>query len=179
MEDLLEEGCLGGDGVGGGTEEEEDDDCRGASDGEIDARSIVSAVSVERVAWEVILERGHSLEGPSPRNVVCKRPSEQRADNAGNAVRRANDPREHGPAARRRRVRDEGVCACADARGADAGDGAADDEGLGVGGHTADEAAYFKDEDGEEEGDFQWEVLEGLAPCVSARLAFGEPRGVG
>lgn len=106
------------------------------------------------------------LECPSPSNMVRESAANQRPNNAGNTVGSTDDAGEHWPPPRGRRVRDESICARADPRSADSSDGAPDNQGLGVGRHAADQAADFEDEDGEEEGDLEGEVLVGFAPWV-------------
>lgn len=140
LSDLLKERRLDRHGVAGRLEEDEDDGRRDTSDGQVD------------------------VEAPSPGDVVGEGSAQQRSDDAGKAVGSTDDAGEGGTLLGRRREGNDCVCAGADARGSQPGNGAAGDEGLGVGGGAADDGAELEDEDGENEGDLEREILVCLAP---------------
>lgn len=104
------------------------------------------------------------VEAPSPGNVVSESSSQQWSDDTGKAVRSANDAGERGTLLGRRREGDDCVRAGAEASGTQTGNSSAGDEGFGVGGGTADDGAEFEDEDGDDEGCLEREILVCLAP---------------
>lgn len=105
------------------------------------------------------------VEAPSPANVVSEGSSQQRSDDTGKAIRSTDDAGERGTLLGRRREGNDCVRAGAEASGTQTGNGSAGDEGFGVGGGAADDGAEFEDEDGEDEGGLEREILVCLAPC--------------
>lgn len=142
LSNLLQERSLLGDGVARSLEEDEDDEGRDTTDGEVD------------------------VEAPSPRDVIGKGAADEGTDDTGDSVGGADDAGEGGSLLRGRGEGDDGVGAGAETGGSHAGDGAAGDEGLGVGGGAADDGAELEDEDGDEEGCLEGEVLVDFTPCM-------------
>ena len=128
LQNLLGEGSLLGDGVLGHLEEEEDDGGRDGTDGQVD------------------------VEAPAPRDVVGEGAAQEGTDDAGEAVRGADETGKGRALLGRGGEGDDGVGTGAETCCSDAGNGAAGDEGVGGWGGTADDGADLKDEDGHEEG---------------------------
>ena len=81
---------------------------------------------------------------------IVTRLTHQRSHDARNAVHGAKEPLEHGTLLERLGQGDDEIGARKDAGGAQAGDGAPDDEGGAVGRDAADEGAELEDGDGDE-----------------------------
>ena len=83
--------------------------------------------------------------------MIRKRAAHQRSRHGRDAVHAADEAGVDGPLAQGHGVGDDEQSAREEARGAEAGDGAADDEGGRVGRDAADERAELEDEEGEQE----------------------------
>lgn len=140
LADFLNERRLDRHGVARRLEEDEDDGCGDTSNRQVD------------------------VEAPSPGDVVGEGSSQQRSDDTGKAVRSTDDAGKGGTLLGRRGEGDDCVCAGAEASGSQTGNGAAGDEGFSVGGGAADDGAELEDEDGEDEGGLEREILVCLAP---------------
>lgn len=147
LSDLLEKRSLLGDGGAGGLEEEEDDAGGDTSDGKVD------------------------VEAPSPRDVVGEGAAQERTDDAGDTIGGTDDAGKGRSLLGRGREGDDGVGTRAQTSGTDTSNGTAGDEGFSVGGGTADDGAELEDEDGDEKGSLEGEVLVDFAPFLE--LAIG------
>ena len=132
----------GGDGPRGRrrVEEEQDDGGRQPADGQVDP------------------------EAPAPRDAVGEDAADQRADDASDAERHADEARVGGAALRLGDEGDDGVGAGADASGAEPVDGAADDEDGRARRRRADETAELEHANGCQERRLEREVAVRLAP---------------
>lgn len=99
-----------------------------------------------------------------PAYLVGKDAPDERTEHRRNAIRHSDDASEHGALPWLGHEGDYGVGAGADTGGAEAVDGAADDQRGRVLGDGADEAAELEDDDGSEVDGLEVEVLVGLAP---------------
>lgn len=140
LSDLFKQRCLDGHRVSRSLEEDEDDGRRDTANGQVD------------------------VETPSPADVIGKGASQQRSDDAGKAVRRADYPGIRRALLRRRGEGNDGVRTGSKTSGAESCDGSTGDEGLGVGSGAADDGTELEDEDGDEKGDLEREILVRLAP---------------
>lgn len=140
LSDLLRERRLDRHGIARSLEEDEDDGGGDTTNRQVD------------------------VEAPSPGNVVGEGSSQQRSDDTGKAVRSSDDARKGGAFLGRRGKGDDCVGAGAEASGTQTGNGAAGDEGFGVGGGAADDGAELEDDDGEDEGGLERKILVRLAP---------------
>lgn len=139
---LLQKRSLLGDSIARSLEEDEDDERGDTTDGEVD------------------------VEAPSPRDVIGKGAADEGTDDTGDSVGGADDAGKGGSLLRGRGEGDDCVGAGAETGSSHAGDGAAGNEGLSVGGGAADDGAEFEDEDGDKEGCLEGEVLVDFTPWV-------------
>jgi hypothetical protein len=154
LSDLLKERSLLGDGSAGSLEEEEDDTGRDTSDGKVD------------------------VEAPSPRDVIGEGTAQERTDDTSNTIGGTDDAGKGRSLLGRGREGDDGVGTGTQTSGADTSDGTASDEGLSVGGSTADNGAELEDEDGDDEGSLEREVLVDFTPWVELATGLRGVRGI-
>ena len=88
---------------------------------------------------------------------IVTRLTHQRSNNARNAIHGAKEPLEHGTLLERLGHGDDQISARKDTGGAQARDGAPDDEGGAVRRDAADEGAELEDRDGDEIDPFDGE----------------------
>jgi hypothetical protein len=148
LEELLKERSLDRDRSTGSLEEDEDDDGRDTSDGKID------------------------VETPSPRDVIGESTTQERADNTGDTVGSTDDTSESRPSLGRSREADDGISSSTETGTTNASNGTAGDEGFGIGSGATDDGAELEDENGDNEGCLEREVLVDFTPFggVSGKL---------
>jgi hypothetical protein len=146
---LLEEGSLLRDGMLGGLEEEEDDAGRDTSDGKVD------------------------VEAPSPADVVGEGTAQEGTDDTGETVGGTDDAGEGRAVLGGSGEGDDGVGSRTETCCAETGDSTAGNEGFGGGGGATDDGAELEDEDGDEEGCLQGEVLVDFTPFFSGVSILG------
>lgn len=153
LSDLLKERSLLGDGGAGSLEEEEDDTGRDTSDGKVD------------------------VEAPSPRDVVGEGTAQERADDTSNTISGTDDTSKGGSLLGRGREGDDGIGTGSQTGSANTSDGTTSDEGLSVGGSTADHGPELENQDGDDEGGLEREVLVDFTPWVELAIGLRGVRG--
>lgn len=153
LSDLLKKRSLLGDSSAGSLEEEEDDASRDTSDGKVD------------------------VEAPSPRDVVSESTAQERTDDTGNTICSTDDTGKSRSLLGRCREGDDGIGTGTQTSGANTSDGTTGDQGLSVGGSTADDGTELEDEDGDDEGSLEREVLVDFTPWVELAIGLRGVRG--
>jgi len=148
LEELLKKRSLDRDGSTGSLEKKEDDGSRDTSNGEVD------------------------VETPSPGDVISKGTTQKRADNRSDTVCSTDDTSKCRSLLGGSRESDDSISSSTQTCATNTSDGTASDKGFSVGSGTTDDGAKFEDEDGNNEGCLEREVLVDFTPfgVVSDKL---------
>jgi hypothetical protein len=96
--------------------------------------------------------------------VISEGTTKERTDDTGDTIGGTNDTSESRSLLRRSRETDDGISASTQTSTANACDGSASDEGFGIGSGTANDRTKLENEDGDDEGCLQGEVLVDFTP---------------
>lgn len=109
-------------------------------------------------------DREVNIETPPTGNMVRESPPDERPKHARNPIGKPDEGGVHGTPFWLRNECNDCIDAGADARGAEACDGAPEDENCGAGGDGAENAANLEDEYGKEEDDLEGEIFICFSP---------------
>lgn len=140
LADLLDKGGLLRDSMGGSLEEKEDEESSHTTNGKVD------------------------VEAPSPRDMICESTTQERSNDATEPISCTKNTGKSRPLLRRRSKGNDRVTTGTQTRSTNTGNCPAGNERVGGWCGTANHGADLKDEDGDEEGDLEREVLVDLAP---------------